>query len=152
MKTHHLRPLWLSGLTAIGGSTVANLIALYLLRPFVIDQVHPLHALSMGPVATLTVVGALAAIIVYAILRRFLVHPNKTFVVISILVFLISLVPDYLILGSTNPLFAGANTASVGLLMLMHAIAAVAIVFPLVKLTRPLHFSSEFSENPPPLF
>lgn len=152
MKTPHLRPLWLSGLTAIGGSTIANIAALYLLRPLVIDQLHPLHALSMGPVATLTVVGALAAIIVYAILRRFLAHPNKTFVVISVLVFLISLIPDYLILGSANSMFAGANTASVGLLMLLHAIAGIAIVLPLVKLTRPLHYSSEFSQNPPPLF
>ena len=52
----------------------------------------------------------------------------------------------------TYALCGFANVASVGLLMLLHAIAGIAIVYPLVKLTRPLHFTSSFSENPPPLF
>ena len=151
MQNTPSKPLWFSGLIAIGGSTSANILALLAFRPYVIDPNQPLHALSIGPVATLTVVGALGAIIVYAILKSLLSNPNKVFVIISFAVFLVSLIPDYLILNSTNPLFAGATIPSVGLLMLMHAIAAIAIVYPLVKLTR-VRSDDVATKTPPPLF
>lgn len=151
MNHSHKRALWLSGLTAIGASVLANILALLAFRPFVIDPINPLHALSVGPVVTLTVAGALAAIVVYAILRHLLEKPNKTFITISVLFFLISLVPDYMILNTTNVAFAGANTQSVALLMLMHAIAGLIIVFTLVRLTRELH-EHEDPHTPPPLF
>jgi hypothetical protein len=127
--------IWISGLIAIVASIIANVIVLYALRPVVSGPVV-LHALNIGPVAVLTFIGALGATIVYAILRQFMRNPNKTFIIISIIVFLLSLIPDYLLLGSTSVMAAGATVASVSTLMLMHTVAGLIIVWVLVKNTK----------------
>jgi hypothetical protein len=57
-------------LVALLGSVIANLVILYVLKPFVINPSMPLHALSIGPVAMLTVAGVLGATIVYALPLR----------------------------------------------------------------------------------
>lgn len=127
--------IWLTGLMAIVLSIIANLIVLFVLGPQVSGPT-PLHALSVLPVAILSFIGAVGAIIVYGILRIFMKNPNRTFIFISILVFLASLIPDYLLLGSTSEFAVGATIPSVSTLMLMHAVAALIIVATLVKLTK----------------
>jgi Family of unknown function (DUF6069) len=127
--------IWLSGLIAIIVSVIANDIVLFVLKPLVSGPV-PLFALNIGSVSVLTAIGALGATIVYAILRQFMRSPNKTFIIISVIVFLLSLIPDYMLLGSTSKMAAGATIASVGTLMFMHLVAAVIIVGVLVKNTK----------------
>jgi hypothetical protein len=122
-----------SFLLALIGSIVANLILLFVLKPFVINPAMPLHSLSVGPVAALTAIGTIGATIVYAILRAFMARPNKAFIWLSVIVLLISLIPDYLIIGSTTGPFAGATLPSALTLMLMHVAAALIIVWSLVK-------------------
>jgi hypothetical protein len=127
--------IWLSGLIAIIASVIVNVIVLLILKPLVAGPIV-LHALNIGPVAALTFIGALGATIVYGILRQCMKSPNKPFLVISVVVFLLSLIPDYMLLGSSSPFAAGATPASVATLMFMHAVAAVIIVSVLVKCTK----------------
>ncbi len=119
---------------ALIGSIVANLIILYALRPFVINPLLPLHALSAGPVTMLTIIGVVGAAIVYAIMRAFLSKPNMPFVWLSGIVLLVSFIPDYEIIGSTTGVFAGGSIGSALTLALMHVAAAVVIVWSLVEL------------------
>lgn len=123
---------WKAVLKAILGSVIVNLILLYVLRPFVIVPAAPLMALNPGPVAVLTAVGAIGAIVVYALMKKFLKSPERPFIWLSVVVFLVSLVPDFMLFSPNSPSFAGASVASVGTLMLMHAAAGVVIVWSLV--------------------
>ena len=122
-----------SFLLALVGAIVANLIILFVLKPFVINPAMPLHSLSVGPVVMLTAIGTIAATIVYAILRAFMARPQKTFIWLSVIVLLVSFIPDYLIIGNTTGPFAGGTLPSALTLMLMHVAAAIIIVWSLVK-------------------
>ena len=119
---------------ALFGAVIANLIILFALKSLVINPAMPLHALSVGPVVGLTVIGTIGATIVYAIMRAFLARPQKPFIWIAVIVFLLSLIPDYLIIGQTTGPFAGGNVPSALTLMLMHLAAAIIIVASLVKI------------------
>jgi hypothetical protein len=126
-----------SSLVAIVGSVIANLIVLFIFRPFVINPAMPLHALSIPTVTALTVIGTIGAIIVYAIMRAFMVRPNMSFIWIAVVVLIISFIPDYLIIGKTSGPFAGGTVESALVLALMHVVAAVIIVYALTKLWGP---------------
>ena len=127
---------WKAFLTALVGSVVVNLIILYVLRPFVIVPAMPLASLALLPVASLTIFGVIAATIVYAIMRAVLARPQTPFIWISVVVLILSLIPDYLIIGMTTGHFAGATFASASTLMLMHVAAAIITVWSLVKMWR----------------
>jgi hypothetical protein len=128
-------------LLAVVGSLAANLILLFLLRPLVIDPAMPLKALGAAPVTIFTVAGVVGATIVYALMRRWLVAPNKAFVALSIVVLLLSFVPDYLIIGQTTGRFAGGNEGSAFVLMLMHVVTAIIVVWALTT-NRSMHASN----------
>ena len=123
-----------SFLVAVVGAVVANLIILFALGSFVINPAMPLHSLSVGPVAMLTIIGTIGATIVYAIMRAFLAHPQKPFIWLSVIVLIASFIPDYMIIGKTTGPFAGGTLESALVLMLMHVVAAVIIVWSLVKI------------------
>jgi hypothetical protein len=115
-------------LSAVAASLVANLVLLFLLRPMVIDPAMPLEALSVAPVAIFTVGGVVGATIVYSLMRRLLARPNKAFIALSIVVLLLSFIPDYLIIGQTTGRFAGGNLGSALVLMLLHIVTATIVV------------------------
>jgi hypothetical protein len=133
-KMHY--SVWLSGLIGVVLSIIVNLIVLFVLKPFVAGPT-PLMALNVMPVAMLTFIGTVGAVLVYALMRALMKNPNRTFIAISVIVFLLSLIPDYMLLGSTNHFGAGATVASVATLMLMHAVAGIIIVWSLLTLTKP---------------
>lgn len=144
-----------SFVAALVGSVVVNLIILYVLKPFVVNPSMPLHALSAGPVTMLTVAGVLGAFIVYAILRAFLYKPNTAFIWISVIVLLISFIPDYKIIGDTTGMFAGGTVASALTLALMHVAAAFIIVWSLIELwggrmTSPVKVETPSTPAPTP--
>lgn len=119
---------------ATAGSVVANLLLLFAVRPFVIDPAMPLEILSVGAITLFTIGGAVGAAIVYAVMRRMLARPDRPFAIVSVVVLLASFVPDYLIIGETTGTFAGTNTGSALLLMLMHAVEAAIVVPCLIRL------------------
>jgi hypothetical protein len=138
-------------LVAVVGSVVANLIILFLIGPMVINTLMPLHALSVGPVVGLTVMGAIGATIVYALMRTFMrgttANPNGAFVWVAVVVLILSFIPDYLIIGQTSGPFAGGSWPSALTLALMHVVAAVIIVGSLTRLWGPKLTSSPSVQN-----
>ncbi len=122
---------------ALIGSIVANLAILFVLRPFVINSAMPLHALSVGPVIMLTTIGVLGATLVYAFGRLVIRNINTPFIWISVVVLLVSFIPDYLIIGVTTGAFAGGSVPTAATLALMHIVSAVIIVWSLTKLWGP---------------
>src|SRR3712207_5019804 len=88
------RLLWVGPLTIVV-ATLANVviqqIAVALLRP---DPAF--MPLTMGPPIFFTVVGVLAAVIVYALVGRFSRDPNPLFRRIALIALVVSLIPDIL--------------------------------------------------------
>ena len=119
-------------LVAMIGSVAANLVLLFCLRPLVINPAMPLPMLAAAPVTIFTIGGVLAATAVYALMRRFLAQPNRPFVALSVVVLILSFIPDCLIVGNTTrPQFAGANWGCALVLMLTHVAVAVIVVWTL---------------------
>jgi hypothetical protein len=74
--------------------------------------------------AMFTVVPALVAVLLYAGLVRFTRHPAAIFTIISAIVFVVTLVPDFTYI----PTVPGASNGQTAILVLMHVIAASVIV------------------------
>jgi hypothetical protein len=105
---------------AVIGSLALNPLLLLPLRPLVIDPALPLEILNNSAVSVFTLLGVVGATVVYAVMRRLLPQPNRAFVILSVIVLLVSFVPDFLIIGQRTGKFAGANLGSALLLALLH--------------------------------
>jgi hypothetical protein len=91
-----------------------------------------------GPgVVAFTVIGVGAAIAVFALVARISGRPIRTFRIIALVALVLSLLPDLLLLtAGENAPFTGITPLSVGVLMLMHVVAAAISVGLLTTLTR----------------
>ncbi|GCE23850.1 DUF6069 family protein [Dictyobacter kobayashii] len=78
--------------------------------------------LNLIPIAFWTLVGVLGAVLVFSILVRFATHPLATFSKITLIVLLLSLIPD-LVLFYMSP-FPATTPLAVIALMLMHVSTA----------------------------
>lgn len=123
-----------SFLIALFGATFANLVLLFAFAPLVIDPAMPLHALTVGPVLSFTIVGVIGATVVYAVMRAKLRDPDKVFLWTAGVALLLSFIPDILIVGQTSGMFAGGNLSSAILLMAMHVATAGTVVLCLIRL------------------
>lgn len=123
-----------SFLVALVASVLANLALLFAIGPMVINPALPLHALALGPVAVFSIMGSVGATIVYALMRHFMANPQKPFIWLSIVVLLVSFIPDFLVIGKTTGPFAGGTVGTALLLMLMHVVAAGIIVYVFVHM------------------
>ncbi len=83
-----------------------------------------------GPTIFFTTVGALGAIAVFAVLRRRSDRPEYLFRWIAVGILLLSTLPDLALLSDgAAASFPGATPTAVGVLMLMHVVAAAVIVW-----------------------
>ncbi|WP_435358482.1 DUF6069 family protein [Haloarchaeobius sp. DFWS5] len=80
--------------------------------------------LAYPPVLFLTTVGTLGAAVVYWLLTRFVERPEVTFTRVVVAVLVLSFVPDFALLVYDPT----ATILGVVVLMLMHAVVAVACV------------------------
>jgi hypothetical protein len=88
-----------------------------------------------GPAPTIffTVIGTLGAAGVLGIVRRRATHPAATFRRIALMALVLSFLPDlWLLSGSSS--FPGATSTGVGVLMVLHIVAALTIVWGLIGL------------------
>jgi tryptophan-rich sensory protein len=114
----------LRGLGTVVAAVLANTLCYYLggaLVAYVPDFVvlsNPSGAIIF------TVVPAIVAVLLYAGLIRFTRHPAGIFSVISAIVFVVTLIPDFTYI----PTVPGASNGQTAILMLMHVIAAGVIV------------------------
>jgi hypothetical protein len=126
------KSLWLAALVAIGGALVATLL-IRLLALAVLDVSPEFPPLAgPGPTIFFTVIPAVAAVCVYALVRRMSRRPDALFRRIALGVLVFSLLPDlWLLTEGAREAFPGATWAGVGVLMAMHVAAAAAILWAL---------------------
>ena len=116
--------LWRVGLLTVVASLVSNLV----LRVIGISIFHIPSAfapLGIGPVVFWTVVMALGAVLVFALIGRFAQSPIPLFITVAFTVYIVAFYPDYLVLSANPPYFPGTSFYSVGTLLLMHVIEAI---------------------------
>ena len=80
-----------------------------------------------------TIVPAIVAVFIYAALLRFTRRPALIFMIISAIVFIVTLIPDFTYI----PTVPGSSPAQTAVLVLMHIVAAGIIVWMLTTRTRP---------------
>ncbi len=119
------RRLLAAGAAAVVGSAVANSAVAALLRG-VLDVpagFSPLQAIS---VLSLTVVGVIAAVLVFAAMCRLSVRPVRLFTIVASVALVISWVAPLAVYFSNA--FPGTNASRVVGLMFLHAIAGVVTI------------------------
>jgi tryptophan-rich sensory protein len=86
-----------------------------------------------GGTIIFTLVPAIVAVLIYAILLRFTRQPERIFTIISVIVFIVTLIPDFTYI----PTVPGSSNPQTAILVLMHVVAAVVITWMLTRLSRP---------------
>jgi len=122
----------LVGLGTVAAAVIANLLV-YALGSAVVgyDPGFVVLANASGTIL-FTVVPAIVAVLLYAVLMRFTSNPARIFTNIAVVVLILSLIPDLTYIPSVP----GASTGQTAILMLMHVVAASVIVWMLTTLTR----------------
>lgn len=123
-----------AALLAAVAASIANVIVLFVGKSLIAvpDTFKPL---SIPPVILWSVLGTIGAALTYALVRRMTVNPNRIFVIVSVVVLVLSFIPDYAIKDlPPGTMFGGATMGAIYLLMFMHVVAAVIIVPMLLKL------------------
>jgi len=125
-----LRILW-AGPLAVAAATAATLAALAVAIA-VLPPINPAFVeLAPQSVAMVTAVLCACALPVYALVARFTRRPIRTFEIISAGALVLSWVPDLLLLSDPT-----STVPTVIALMVLHVVAAVALVRTLTALTR----------------
>src|SRR5215213_11309949 len=122
----------LVGLGTVAAAVIANLLV-YALGSVIVgyDPGFIILANASGTIL-FTVVPAIAAVLLYALLVRFTGNPARIFTNIAVVVLIFSLIPDLTYIPSVP----GASSGQTAVLMLMHVVAASVIVLMLTTLTR----------------
>ena len=122
--------LWVRGLKGLVASVIATLAVRWAaVATLDIPTEFPPLA-EPGPTVFFTAVSVFGATAVFAVVRRRSDRPEVLFRWIAVGVLLLSSLPDLWLLseGATSA-FPGATPAAVGVLMLMHVVAAAVIVW-----------------------
>jgi uncharacterized membrane protein YeaQ/YmgE (transglycosylase-associated protein family) len=126
-QTQKLKPgkLLGLGLLAIAVAVIGNIIVLWITEAlFTIPA--SFMPMAIPPITIFTVIGVVGAIIVFALLARFTQQPVRRFWIISVVVLLLSFIPNIATL-TVSPM-PGATVPGVVSLMIMHVVAAAAAV------------------------
>jgi hypothetical protein len=115
------------GALALALSAVGNV--LLLAAVLASNAVPPFMALSYAPVVVVSLLGALGATVVYALLARRVANPDRTFVRVAAVALLLSFVPNVALFLTDPAVTAGVLLA----LASMHVVAAVASVGALTR-------------------
>jgi hypothetical protein len=114
----------LLGLGTVVAAVLANTVFYYLAAAFVAYDPEFIILTNPSGAAIFTLVPAVVATLLYAGLLRFTRHAEAIFTIISAVVFVVTLVPDF----TYVPTVPGASNAQTAVLVLMHVIAAAVIV------------------------
>jgi hypothetical protein len=117
--------LWWAGLIAAVVAAVGNILVMLITDAlFAVPDSFPPFA--VGPITFFSVVGVVGATAVFALLGRFTQRPIHWFWIISVVVLLLSFIPNIVMLvANTLP---GTTVAGVVGLMITHVVAAAAAV------------------------
>lgn len=124
------------GLTATAAALGATLLARFIIGLFV-----PLAAefppFSYGSIAFFTTLFCLIGVGIYALTNRLSRQPLRTFNIIAVVGFFVTLLPD--LAGMTNPAglpFPGGSVANFAILIFFHVVAAVAFLWVLNSMAK----------------
>ena len=121
----------LIGIATVIAAVLANLLV-YALGSLIVGYDPGFVVLATtGGTILFTVVPAIVAVLLYAVLLRFSSNPSRVFTNIAVVVLAVSLIPDLTYIPSVP----GATSGQTAVLMLMHVVAAVVIVSMLTRLT-----------------
>src|SRR5262249_14899203 len=121
--------LALVGLAAIVASALATILVYYAGDAVVrYDPDFVGLGIAVGIVIAVLAVGA---VLVYAALLRFSRTPVRTYTIVSAVVLVLSLIPDFMLAAS------GTSITQVAVFVVMHFVAAAVIVPMLTTLARP---------------
>lgn len=123
----------LVGLATVIASVLANVLVYYIGSMIVAYDPGFVVLSTVGGTVIFTVVPAIVAVLLYAILLRFTRNPARIFTIISVVVFVVTLIPDFTYI----PTVPGSSNPQTAILVLMHVVAAVVIVWMLTTLSRP---------------
>ncbi|MDH3208189.1 MAG: DUF6069 family protein [Gemmatimonadota bacterium] len=122
--------LWIAGLKAVGGAVIATLAVRWLGVTVLTIPPEFLPLAGPGPTIFFTTVSGVAAVGVFALVRRLSSRPVSLFRKIAGVVLVLSFLPDLGLLSEgAADAFPGATPAGVSVLMLMHVVAAAVIVW-----------------------
>jgi hypothetical protein len=119
-------------LGTIGAALLANILVYFVAGLFVAYNPQFLPLATVGGTIVFTIVPAVVAVVIYALLLRFTRDPERIFTSLAAVVLVVSWIPDLTYI----PDVPGASTGQTAVLMLMHLVAAVVIVGMLTRLTR----------------
>jgi hypothetical protein len=124
--------LWVSALIGLVGAIIGTLAVRWVgVATLDIPPEFP-PLVSPGPTIFFTTIGTLGAVGVFALIRRWAERPEHVFRWVALVVLLLSLAPDLWLLGDgAAEMFPGATPAGVGVLTMMHVVAAAVIVWAL---------------------
>jgi hypothetical protein len=123
----------LVGLATVVAAVVANVLVYFLGIAVVTVDPRFIVLTTVQPTIMFTLVPAIGAVLLYAVLLRFANNPARLFTWIAVVGLVVSLIPDLAYIPSV----AGATVGQTALLMLMHVVAAIVIVWMLTTFTRP---------------
>jgi hypothetical protein len=123
----------LIGLTTIVAAVLANVLFYYVGNLFVTYKSEFVILANLGGTITMTAAAGIIAVFVYAALLRFSKNPVRVYTIVSAVVLVVSIIPDFTMIPSE----AGSTTGQAVILALMHVVAAAVIVPMLTKLARP---------------
>ena len=128
--------IWLAGIAAVVASVLANLVAraLVLAALPLPEGFAPLQAPA---IITFTVLGVVAATIVYAIVARVSKNPVRTYIIVAAVALIVSILPNFNLMGNPSAFPMPGGTPEVfGALIVFHVVAAVVSVAVLIGMTR----------------
>src|SRR6202035_4803341 len=122
-----------TGLLTIGASVLANAVFYYLAQVAVHYEPAFLPLGNVSAPIIFTVFPAVVAALLYAGLLQFArKHAALVFTVISAITFVVTLIPDFTYISTVD----GVSNAEIGVMVVMHAIAAAVITRGLTSVRR----------------
>jgi hypothetical protein len=110
----------------------ANALCYFIAGTVVAYNAEFLPLASVGGAIIMTLAPAIVAVVLYAALLRFTRRPARIFTIISVVVFIISLIPVFTYI----PTVPGVTNAQIAVLVIMHVVAAYVIVSMLTSIRR----------------
>ena len=123
----------LLSLATVVAAVCANVVVYYLGAALVGYNSGFIVLANPSGVILFTVVPAIVATLLYAALLRFTRRPERSFAVISAIVFVVTTIPDFTYI----PTVPGATNGQTAILVLTHIVAAAVIVGMLTRLSPP---------------
>ncbi len=121
------------GVATVVAAVIANVLVYFVGSAIVTYDPEFVILSNVSGAVIFTLLSAIGAVLVYAALLRFSRNPARVFMIISAVVFVVTLIPDFTYI----PTVPGASDGQTTILVLMHVAAAIVIVRMLTTLTRP---------------